>query len=472
VVNFSGDAVSLTGLTLRFSEYTGDYASEIKVAYYDAATGGLIREDTYYPTSWRHVISRVVTGIGSITITFYSTNRPYRRLRMRGIDYGETVDFTGSDIKAASVVEEVDILSSQARYNACSLRLYSNDGDFSIISPSGVYAQLTDRQPIAVYETVDGATVYMGQYYMQKWENQSETQIEFDCVDILGILAKIAYDGNLWAYPGTALSDVLAALLGPLNVGYELDASLASFTVMGWLPICTYRDALQQLAFAAGAYLDCSRSNLIRIIKTPTTSDAATATITRAQKGASQTLMLKPQVTGVEITTHTYSPLTTSKQVFSGALTAGTYKIKFSEPMHTLSATGATIASSGVNYAVLTVASPGTVTLTGQVYEDATFSFSVYATVDARVKPNVITITKATLVNRNIGADVRDRVYAYYQMRLSQKLKLFAPTNIRVGDVVEVETLYGRSIKGIVEKMDIDLFGGMVAQVEITGEAV
>jgi hypothetical protein len=40
---------------------------------------------------------------------------------------------------------------------------------------------------------------------------------------------------------------------------------------------------------------------------------------------------------------------------------------------------------------------------------------------------------------------------------------------VEVGDVVLVDTLYGRKLRGVIEKMSVDLSGGFVAKVELTG---
>ena len=73
-----------------------------------------------------------------------------------------------------------------------------------------------------------------------------------------------------------------------------------------------------------------------------------------------------------------------------------------------------------------------------------------------------------TLINGGNLAEVAQRVYDYHTQRYLQKVKLYSPT-VEVGQVVEVETLYGKKIRGVVEKMDIDLAFGFTANVEIVG---
>lgn len=459
---------STDGIVLRFMQYSGDYANSVKVQYYDALTI-LIREDTHVPTSTELSTNQAVTGFKKIVITFYSTNRPYRYLRLSGIDYGKLIYFQGADIKAASLVEDVDMIGGEARYNTFDVRIYSSDAAFSIINPTGYYAYLQQRQPISVHEIVDNQTVFMGQFYLQNWENKSDTEIELTCIDLLGVLDGITYRGGLWT--GVALQTLIDSILNPIHIPYDLDATLATVQVIGWIPICSYRAALQQIAFAVGAYVDCSRSGSIKIYpaKIAASTPVYTTHLTNADKGSEESLSLKPIVTGVEVAAHNYVSVATSQQLYSGILSDGPHEITFSAPMHNLTITGATITSSGVNYALVSVPVTGTVTLNGQIYIDTTQVSSVYnLTLSANIKPNVLKVTDATLIHAGNVAAITQRVFDYYQQRYLQKVKLYA-SMIAPGDIVLVDTLYGKQIRASVEKMTTDLSGGMVSQVELTG---
>ncbi|HZW02870.1 MAG TPA: hypothetical protein VFF68_03015 [Anaerolineaceae bacterium] len=457
------------GLTLRFSNYTGDYASSVAVAYYDAAEA-LIREDTYAVGSTEFSTGQEVANIKKIVITFQTTNRPYRYLRLAGIDYGELISFEGTSIKAAAVIEETDPLSAELRVNALDLTIFSQDAQFSIINPEGHYAALQERQPLAVYEVVDNQSVYIGTFYLDEWENQSDTVSLFHAVDLVGVLDRQPYRGGIWLGAGIALEDLLEVVLGSIYVPYELDAALVGTVITGWLPAGSVREALQQLAFAVGASVSCARSGSIKIYKTKVAADEPDeVTITRSQMGQGSPLALRSQVTGVEVTAHNYVAGTEDVELYDDTLAAGTHEIVFSEPAHSLSATGATISESGANYAVLEVAAPGAVVLSGKRYIDTT-SVTRITTADltAGVRPNVLKITDAYLVSNTNVAAVAGRVYAYFQQRYRQRMRLFAPA-AEVGQVVVVDTLYSKQIRGLIEKMSIDLAGGFVAEVEVVG---
>lgn len=460
------------GLTLRGAQYSGDYANSVKIAFYDDADV-LIREDNYAPASWEFSTEQAVADFKKIIITFYSTNKPFRYLRLLGINFGQVVNFSGSEIKSAIVVEQVSPISIELPVNTLELRLYSSDTAFSIIAPAGNYASLQNKQPMDVYETIGNDTIYIGQYYLDTWENPSETEIVFNAIDMIGVLDTIPYMGGIWLTATTA-GALIENILSAINTPYALDPALESAEIKGWLPICSTRDALQQIAFALGAYITCARTGIVQINKSTLVSDLTTydSVITKSEKGMEQSLTLKTLVTGVEVTAHNYMTNTTSSELFNGALSVGTHTISFSSPQHNLSITGAAIASSGANYAIVTVSSPGTVVLSGQGYTDANQVYGVYnGTLDPSVKSNILSIPGATLVSNSIALATAQRVYDYTQERYVQKLKLYTPS-AEVGKSVLVDALYNRQIAGIVERMTVDLSGGYTAKAEITGLVV
>jgi hypothetical protein len=462
-------AHSTDGLALRFSQYTGDYASLLTVRFYDS-TDALIREDTYAPTSWEFSTGQAVSNFKKVVITFQATNRPYRYLRLAGIDYGELIYFQGPEVQAAEAIEEMNVLSTEVPYGTLKLQLFSNDADFSMINPSGYFAALKERQPLAVHELVDQQSVFIGQYYLETWTNPSDNQIEFDCVDLLGVLDGMPYHGGLWLGDGIALHTLIETILEPIFIPYDLDIELFDVVVKGWLPASSYREALQQIAFAVGAYVTCARSSAVKIYKSKIAAQSSpTASISKSEKGIEAPLSLTTLVTGIEVTSHNYISSTDSKQLYNGTLTAGQHEITFSEPIHDLAVSGASIIESGVNYAMIQVPTTGTVVLSGQTYTDTTKVFSVSnSEISSSVKPNVLKIENATLVNASNVQEVTQRVYDYYQQRYVQKMKLFAPS-AQVGDVALIDTLYDRQIRGVIEKMTTDLANGFIVDAEATG---
>ncbi len=436
-------------------------------------------------------------------------------------------------IQSATVTEEFSPLSITLPIGRLDVQLYSDDTDFAIVNPSGKFASLVHRQPVAVYEMVDSRQVYIGQYYLEDWDNPSDNVIKLSFMDEIGLIDGLTYKGGIWLTPIT-VGDLLKEIFTGLGTQYECDPDLAAVELTGWIPICTYREAIQQVAFAAGAYvlaarqqgyikfgklepaiskkrgLSCgvpavgrSRAYLNRWRQTEWYTFASSNAVTRgimcgvpavgqtrvykkrwresqwdklepvitipaSEQGITRGLGLRPQVTGVEVTFHDIVAGSGENNLYEGELAAGVREITFGQPMHTLSVTGATITKSGANYATLLVESTGAVSLSGKVYEDTETVHGIYMSLPVSVKENILKVTDATLVNSTNGAMLAKRIYDYYQQRYVQNLKLFSPT-IKPGGSVILDTLYGRSLKGVVEKMNCDLSGGFIVQTEVVG---
>jgi hypothetical protein len=466
-VNFQ-QVHSTDGLTLRFSQYTGDYISLLTVAYYDASDV-LIRSDNYEPDNWEFSTEQAAEDFKKIVITFSQTHRPYRYLRLSGIDFGELIYFNGENVIEADSIEEVNPISIEVPFSTVRLLLFSEDEDFSIVNPTGLYTEFKERMPLSVHEYVDGQANFIGRFYLEDWTSVTENQMQLECVDLLGVLDKITCRGGIWLGAGITVEDLVEEILGQIFIPYDLDTNIADVVLRGWLPSATYRETLQQIAFASGAHLSCTRYGSIKIFKTTLAQDGVPSSIIASgDYGVESSVSLTALITGVDVTAHNYVSSTEEVELYNETLEAGEHDITFDEPIHDLGVTGATITESGVNYAILTVATTGTVVLTGQIYNDTKKIFSHRMALESGVKPSVIEIEEATLVSNANGQEICDHVYNYYQQRYLQKARLFAPGS-EPGDTVLIDTLGGKQILGVIEKMDSNLSGGFIVDSEIRG---
>lgn len=447
--------------------------------------------------------------------------------------FGQDTEFIDEDFVTASLTEEFNPLSITLPVNMLEFSVYSEDVAFSVINPTGDFENFATQQPVAVYEIIDGSQVYLGQFYLEDWKNESENIKAFTCIDVLGILDKYTYLGGMWLTAVTVAS-LVADVLDPIGVGYDIDPDLGAVNLTGWLPIMTRREALQQIAFAAGAYVLSSRQDSIILGRLTQVSQVVNGVRTGvagsgqsrvwgmrfrgaqsnvftssgystfgliggvgktgqsrvwqrkfrpaqwenvqvaidipSEDQAGQKVTLRPQVTGVEMVGHDIIQGTGSLELLNQTMPEGTHELHFSQPVHTLSISGATITESGANYAVIEVATGGTVVLTGLVYIVTDTLYGEYLPPSASRKDNIIKISEATLVNSGNGAEICRAVFDYYQQRYLQGFKLFAPgSGIRVGATVNLETLYSNILYGVIERMTTDLSGGMVASTEAVG---
>ncbi len=456
------------GVILHFSPQSDDYASSVTLRFLDAADA-IIFNVSYAPNAPDYEIDLNVTAFSRVEIVFNATNKPHRYLRFTGLDYGQIISFSSGDIRRLEVVEEIDPLGLRFPINVCELKLYSEADLFSIFNENAYYLRLSKRQPLAVYGILDGAQVFMGQYYLDEWKNTGARITEFSCVDLTGILERTTFRGGM--YYDAPAGEVIAAICAGASVPYDLSDDLGAETLTGWLSYGSCRDAIRQVAFALGAVADCSRSSVLRIYRSTLATERTDAIeLKRESQALNASVELKPLQTGVELTAHEYAAGSLSLTLFDSVLEAGTHEIKFGQPARELSASGATLVESGVNYALVSVATEGRVTISGLGYDETTRVFSVYAEGLGRfVTPNTVSIEDATLVNSANGAALAQRVYDYYQMRFFHKTKmfsaLFAPGDAAISEVGSAS----KRVQGVVEKMTTDLAGGFLSRVEIVG---
>lgn len=456
---------SSAGLTLHFYEPTGDWASDVLIQWY-GPNEELLGTGRFAPDAVDYYCAKKVEGYRRVKITFLATSRPGRYLKLSALDYGVSMTFSGKEVVTAHVLESIDPLSNELSINTLDLTLFNGSGAFSILNPNGVFDVLQHKQKFTVYEDVrqdDGQTVAhnMGTFYLSDWENSSDTLANFTATDAVGLLDSAPHEGGLYDTTAAQLAaDILA------GYDYELEEALRGVTVRGYLPSKTRRDALQQLAFALGAVVDCSRSDKIRIYRAPTRPSSL---ITYRRKWMGSKVTLRPLITGVEVTAHQYLAETEESELFRDTLTAGEHKVSFSSPCSVTGCTGAELLSHGVNSAVVKVEQSGEVIVTGHKYQDQQTVVTRQASdLPPNVQDNVLQVTGATLVGTHNAAEIAAHILSYYAGRYEQNFTMLAGSEV-LADMVVVESFGGEKVRGDIEQMEFDLTGGFVADTLVVG---
>lgn len=468
-IQFS-QAHSSSGLTLHFYAPTGDWASKLKIQWY-GADGGLLASALFTPDAVDFYCAKKVDRYCRIRLTFLETNHPGRYLKLAGLDYGVYLHFAGDEIVKAHVLEECDPLIAEISINTLGLTLYNKEGRFSILNPEGYFDVLQHKQKLTVWEDVrpearsTSSTSYcMGTFYLSDWENSGDTLADFTAVDAVGLLDGAPYDGGVYDTTAGALAaDILD------GYSYTLDEELAAERVQGYLAAGTRREALQQLAFAIGAVVDCSRSDLIRISPAPARASGMIAYDRKFQDGSKVTL--NPLITAVAVTAHRYQAEDAASELYKDTLESGTYQVAFSAPAvaDSLTVTGATLAGRGVNRCTLTVAKAGEVCVTGRKYVDSTIVLRrAAANLPPNAQDNELTVTDATLVSPDRATAVANRVLDYYAQRYEQTFRMIAGDE-KLGDRLIVQSFGGEMVRGVLTKLEFDLTGGFVADAKVVG---
>lgn len=268
------------------------------------------------------------------------------------------------------------------------------------------------NDPIRVWESDSDAS--MQTYYLRSITRTGATSYRLVAWSAVGLLAAMAHKGGI--YTGQTVAEVVKEICG--NVPVVVKSVFANTKLYGWLPYCqpkadrrgkSARDNLVQVLFAIGAYLTTDLNGVLHI---DALWDGASSTIGSNRMYASGgKVSYSDPISAVTVTEHQYIAGTDEKELFSGTSQQGDI-ITFSEPMHSLTATGFTILESGANYAKI---SAGSGSLKGKPYIHNTRL--VTQTVTENAAENVKSVTDATLVSLVNSSAVAKRLADYYKCR-------------------------------------------------------
>lgn len=225
----------------------------------------------------------------------------------------------------------------------------------------------------------------------------------------MGALTGMVHTGGI--YTGQTVEDVVKEICG--NIPSLIKSVYAGVKLYGWLPYAdgkerSARDNLTQVLFAIGAYL---RTDLNGVLRIEPLWDGTASLIDVDRSYTGGTVKYDSPISAVTVTEHQYVAGTEVKELFSGTAQNGDI-ITFSEPMHSLSATGFTILESGANYAKI---SAGAGALTGKAYIHNTRLITQPVTAGA--VENIKSVTDATLVSLVNSYAVAKRLVDYYRCR-------------------------------------------------------
>ena len=459
-----------SGITLEFNPYDNSYCTYLRIRWYRGNT--VLADEYFYPDNWRYTCEKKVSNYNKIRLDFYRMNKAYRYLKIQNIAHGEYITFPPEAVISADILEEADITSTELAINELSFSVYSEDGKFNIFNPQGIYDLLQKKQKLMVEGWIDDALINFGHFYVDKWDTQYKT-ISISAMDALGIMDTTIFNGGM--YTDATVLSLVDEVLTDAGFGYSVDTDIGSKTLSGWIPRCSHREALQQIAFAAGAWVDTSRGGMVAV---KGNSVQALCVLGRNRKFQGSTASLKEYVTEIDLTAHQYSIGPTAEDLFNGELPAGITEVVFSSPAYSIwvdedESTG-TVENphglAGTNCVRLNVLTAGTIVVKGRPYEDNTTIIRAQVPeIEAGEKEGIIEITDATLISEANAGEIAERLLSFYQMRIEQEVSFVLGEEAPGGSVsVEVQKDVWR--EGVVTSLSTDLMGGFVAKGVILGE--
>ena len=283
----------------------------------------------------------------------------------------------------------------------------------------------------------------VGRYYFDSYKQTGKDKYTLYGMSVIGLLANQKHYGDM--YLETPLSTVIADILS--GYSYTIDASIANNTITGYLPIASKRDNLQQVLFAVGATISNNAQGVLQIHPM---SSIIVSTLGKSRCFLDGSVNLADPVTGLHLTEHNYFKSQEVDTLYDDGI-YGTETIEFSEPYHSLSISGATIVSSGVNFAV--ISGQGSAVLTGKKYTHVTRMVEASGSTSGNIK----NVDSAYLANPSVAQSLADRVFSYLKNNVTIKQDIMFEQE-RAGDIVRIINPYTQQlVDSCIKDLDITL---------------
>lgn len=267
--NFAGSAcqlicaypeqVSTVGRVLYFDPAYDFVPTDFDLIY--SRTGTEIARDEIRGNESYEVSSLVgVTRYDQLTIRFYKTSKPYRRIRLLEDIPGIYLTYSGSDITSMSVTQSVDIFSEELTVGEIELAIQNVTKSLDILNSEGLEKYLQRRQPIEVklnlvFPDDSVESVLLGYWELAAWKsNKGALEATFTVRDPIDKLTQGEYIKGTLPANTTTMYDLAVEVLEDAGItNYTVDIELMNIYCRACLPIADHKELLRMIAQASQA---------------------------------------------------------------------------------------------------------------------------------------------------------------------------------------------------------------------------
>ena len=435
-----------TGLTFTFWPSMNQWCNAVSVFWYNGNT--LLAQVKAYPDSAQWTLKQAVEGFDSIRIELLSTSTPFSFAKVQQIQIGHVVWFGKDELTAVRLLNEADPTLCSLTVDTMTVELRDRSGRDLLPQENQIMELYRDKSLVAVQ-------------YITESRREAQHSYVFFCQSAIGLLEDDFLGGMYNAEPvENLLSDVLEGLV------YVLDPCFVGRVITGYLPVCTRREALQQIAFAIGALVTTLGGDAICLKPLP---EEISGTFDSGKIFTGAKIESTPRLAKVEVAAHSYAPSAEVETLVDDEELHGeNLLLTFDAPHYDYTIQGGIITASGANFVTITAA--GMVTLTAKPYIHTTVMYTRRnSKATATERNNVLTVEEASLVHSNNATEVLDRLYATANLRqkLSQEAVI---SGHRAGQKVSSVSPWGTQLRGYISAMDSTLTQtGHTASVTILG---
>lgn len=276
---------SSVGLTLVFDSASGDYCDSVNIKWYQGDTQKANTD--FSPNAATFFCQQRVESYNKIVITLNRTNLPGRRAKLEQIVFGIFRYFGMSELRSASIVNEMSLIATELPISTMKWTLDSKDDvDFMF--------QL--KQPVEVRNNDN----LIGVYYIDGYSRSAATVYDIECYDALGVLDETPFSGGV--YTNKSAKELLSEIVdGAFEIEY--DPAITDITLAGALTATSKREAIQQVLFAWGVCASTDGRERLYVFHLSSTAKE----VGKNRTYAGVTVDTAAIVTKVVVTAHTYA---------------------------------------------------------------------------------------------------------------------------------------------------------------------
>ena len=465
------NAHSSIGVTVCFDQTT--HLSGFKVDWI-GADGAVISTVTVSDNDQQAAfVDNHVDGYYGLRITAIKTDAPYRYVKIQEIDYGQNLVYDDNSLVDAKIVDEVDLSGASVPAGELNFEVLDQDDRLNPLNTEGIYAYMAEGIPVHVDCTTESETFPAGIYYMTAWEGSGLGTAKMQAVNIVGTQTEKTYESRFYSAvsPWDALKDI-AAVLGVSSSATGLPAS----TLTGYIPGVPVQDAIAHISVASGGFARVTRWGDLEIVQA--SGDPLVIAEEDVLGDPVVTQLKQPDNFEVEVNAYTISSTGYMTGINFDALLGYPVDAEFTQSLAFVDSAGQPVmiadaapvsTQNVIDYRVC--ADRVDVTRTykaGSVsYRDKQVTVGAPQVVTVRgAGAQTVSIKSIPFITQSNYQAVLSAMQAYYGLR--RKITLTTPLvyDLMCGARVSVPTAYGRVV-GIVTRMDIDLSGGLLADVEV-----
>ena len=479
-INFSGSH-SIAGIGFNFG--TSSFLDKVTLTY--LYENRVLNSNDFCPDSIIYTEKYSCEGFNKIEIKFDTTRFPRMFTRLQSIEYGFKYSWQDENIISCQINEEVNPISSKVPINTCSVTIYDQSNEFNILNPKGVYKYLQTKQKFNIYGIINDTQKQMGVYFLDTWDGNKPYEITFNLISPLVILDRTTYfEGGI---TDETAYDCLANILNNaglvIDVDYTISDDLKSTHVLGLIPICSHKEAIQNVAFTANACIDDTRDGIIKIHRQ---NQDIRFTIEENVLFDNVNINKNEIVTGLDITLYKYDlnfSESDYREVFNGYIDKNqTIRITSTEPIFNVryKRNGDTEFTSysgytdGKFYFDFTGGLSGTYLIQVQPFKVITTIYSKRSNVLPNHKENILKIDKATLlyddgsylgyegITGNVSEFAKNLMNFYQYNTLKVEFEYLSDGSILSGDRGSIFTEFNQYLIGSMLSQRINAGSGFL----------